>query len=63
MVKGRSKAAKKQESRAMENRCWESLKPFLEELHRRLDRRLVKALLDLDKLIYTSKSPMWIMKR
>jgi hypothetical protein len=31
----------------MENRCWEYLKPFLEELHKRLDRRLVKTLLDL----------------
>jgi hypothetical protein len=47
MAKGTSKAAKRQESQVMENQCWGYLKPFLEELHRSLDRRLVKTLLDL----------------
>ena len=47
MNKGTSKREKKQESQELENRCWEFLKPFLEEMHKRLDRRLVKTLLDL----------------
>lgn len=47
MKKGTSKAEKKQESRELETRCWEFLKPFLEELHKAVDRRLVKTLLDL----------------
>ena len=47
MNKGTSKREKKQESRALENRCWEYLKPFLVELHQRVDRRLVKTLLDV----------------
>ena len=47
MNKGTSKWAKRQDSRDLENRCWEYLKPFLEELHKVLDRRLVKTLLDL----------------
>ncbi len=47
MNKNTSKGEKKQESRELENRCWEYLKPFLEELHQRVDRRLVKTLLDL----------------
>ena len=47
MRKSRSKWEKKQESRALENRCWAYLKPFLEQLHRKVDRRLVKTLLDL----------------
>lgn len=47
MKKGTSKQEKAQEGREMENRCWEFLKPFLEELHRKVDRRLVKTLLDL----------------
>lgn len=47
MKKSTSKAAKAQEGRAMENRCWEFLKPFLEDLHRKVDRRLVKTCLDL----------------
>ena len=47
MKKGTSKWEKAQEGREMENRCWEYLKPFLEELHRKVDRRLVKTLLDV----------------
>jgi len=47
MKKGTSKAEKKQESRGLENKCWEFLRPFLEELHKRVDRRLVKTMLDL----------------
>jgi DDE family transposase len=47
MNKGASKQEKAQEGRELENRCWEYLKPVLEELHRKVDRRLVKTLLDL----------------
>jgi hypothetical protein len=47
MNKGTSKREKAQEGRELENRCWEYLRPFLEELHRKVDRRLVKTLLDL----------------
>ena len=47
MKKGTSKAEKKQESREMETCCWRFLRPFLEELHRHVDRRLVKTLLNL----------------
>jgi len=47
MNKGTSKREKAQEGRDLENRCWEFLKPFLEELHQVLDRRLVKTFLDL----------------
>jgi hypothetical protein len=47
MNKRTSKREKAQEGRELENQCWEYLKPFLEELHRRVDRRLVKTLLDL----------------
>lgn len=47
MNKSTSKWEKAQEGRMLENRCWEFLKPFLEELHRKVDRRLVKTLLDL----------------
>src|SRR5829696_2033458 len=51
MNKRTSKRAKAQEGRELENRCWEYLKPFLEELHRKVDRRLVKTLLDLVMVI------------
>lgn len=51
MNKNTSKWEKKQDSRELENQCWEYLKPFLEELHKRLDRRLVKTLLDLVMII------------
>lgn len=47
MNKRTSKREKAQEGRELENRCWEYLKPFLEELDRKVDRRLVKTLLDL----------------
>jgi hypothetical protein len=47
MHKRTSKWEKAQEGREMENRCWEYLKPVLEELHKKVDRRLVKTLLDL----------------
>jgi hypothetical protein len=47
MKKGTSKAEKAQEGGGLENRCWEFLKPVLEELHKRVDRRLVKTFLDL----------------
>jgi hypothetical protein len=47
MNKRTSKREKAQEGRELENRCWGYLKPFLEELHWKVDRRLVKTLLDL----------------
>lgn len=47
MKNGTSKAEKKQESLELETRCWRFLRPFLEELHKHVDRRLVKTLLDL----------------
>jgi hypothetical protein len=47
MNKGTSKGEKAQEGRALENQCWEYLRPMLEEMHRKVDRRLVKTLLDL----------------
>jgi hypothetical protein len=47
MNKGTSEWEKAQEGRELENRCWEYLKPLLEELHTKVDRRLVKTLLDL----------------
>jgi hypothetical protein len=47
MNKGTSKTEKAQEGRELEERCWEYLKPLLEELHRKVDRRIVKTLLDL----------------
>jgi Transposase DDE domain len=47
MNKRTSKREKAQEGRELENRCWEYLKPLLEEFHRKVDRRLVKTLLDL----------------
>lgn len=47
MNKGTSKREKAQEGRVLENRCWGFLKPLLEELHTKVDRRLVKTLLDL----------------
>lgn len=47
MHKRTSKWEKAQEGREWENRCWEYLKPLLEELHRKVDRRLVKTFLDL----------------
>ena len=47
MNKGTSKAEKAQDSRELENQCWKFLKPFLEEMHQKIDRRLVKTLLDL----------------
>jgi len=47
MHKRTSKWEKAQEGWELENRCWEYLKPLLEEFHRKVDRRLVKTLLDL----------------
>src|SRR5574342_1088014 len=47
MNKRTSKREKAQEGRELENRCWEYLKPVLEELHKKVDRRLVKTFLDL----------------
>ena len=47
MFKSTSKAEKEQVSRALEERCWQFLRPLLQELHQHLDRRLVKTLLDL----------------
>ena len=51
MNKGTSKAEKKQDSRELENQCWEFLQPLLEQLHRLVDRRIVKTLLDLVMVI------------
>lgn len=47
MNKDTSKTEKEQVSGEMETRCWRFLKPLLVELHKRLDRRLVKTVLDL----------------
>ena len=47
MNKSTSKWEKAQEGRELENRCWDYLKPVLEELHTKVDRRLVKTMLDL----------------
>lgn len=47
MNKGTGKREKAQESLELETRCWVFLRPFLEELHKWVDRRLVKTLLDL----------------
>lgn len=47
MNKSTSKWEKAQEGRELENRCWAYLKPLLEDLHQKVDRRLVKTMLDL----------------
>jgi hypothetical protein len=47
MNKDTSQGEKAQEGRKLENQCWEYLKPLLEELHKKLDRHLMKTLLDL----------------
>ena len=47
MNKSTSNGEKKQESRVLENQCWEFLQPLLEAVHKKIDRRLVKTLLDL----------------
>lgn len=47
MSKSTRKRAKAQEGRELENQCWGYLKPLLEELHKKVDRRLVKTFLDL----------------
>ena len=51
MNEGMSQWEKAQEGRELENRCWEYLKPLLEELHNKVDRRLVKTMLDLVLMI------------
>lgn len=51
MVKGTSKAEKKQESRELEEKCWRFLQPLLAQLHGLVDRRLVKTFLDLVMVI------------
>lgn len=51
MKKGKSEAEKKQESRELARNCWMFLRPFAAELHKRVDRRLVKTLLDLATVI------------
>lgn len=51
MIKSTSKVEKKQDSRELEEKCWEFLKPLLEQLHRLVDRRLVKTFLDLVMII------------
>jgi len=54
MVKRTPHAGKKQgeyESEVVSQRCWQYLGSFLRELHRKLDRRLVKTLLDLVMVI------------
>jgi len=47
MHKRTSKRENAQEGCELENRCWEYLKPVLAELHKKVDRRLVKTMLDL----------------
>lgn len=56
MNKGTSKQEKRQASRGLEDRCWEFLKPFLQELHKRVDRRLVKTLLDVVLVILMQRN-------
>lgn len=51
MVKGTSRAEKKQDSRELEEKCWKFLQPLLEQLHGLVDRRLVKTFLDLVMVI------------
>jgi len=51
MNKGTSKTEKKQDSRELENKCWEYLRPLLEQMHELVDRRVVKTLLDLVMVI------------
>ena len=51
MEKGTSKAEKKQDSRELEDRCWEFLQRLLKQLHQWVDRRLVKTFLDLVMVI------------
>ena len=51
MNKGTSKSEKKQDSRDLENRCWKFLQPLLEQIHKLVDRQLVKTLLDLVMVI------------
>ena len=47
MDKGTSQREKKQECRKRETGCWKFLQPILEEVHKRVDRRLVKTMLEL----------------
>jgi hypothetical protein len=47
MKKGTSKREKGQEGRELENRCWEYLKPFLEEWHRKVDWSAPQKLIQL----------------
>jgi Ethanolamine utilization protein EutJ (predicted chaperonin) len=51
MLKGTSKAEKKQDSRELEEQCWKFLQPLLEQMHELVDRRIVKTLLDLVMVI------------
>ena len=51
MIKGTSKAAKKQASWEREEKCWKFLQPFLEQLHGLVDRRIVKTWLNLVMVI------------
>jgi len=51
MIKGTSKAEKKQDSQELEAKCWKFLQSFLEQLHRLVDRRIVKTFLDLVMVI------------
>jgi hypothetical protein len=51
MNKGTSKDEKKQDGQELEKGCWEFLQPLLEQLHRLVDRRIVKTLLDLVMVI------------
>ena len=45
------KGEKKQDSRDLENKCWKFLQPLLEQMHKLVDRRLVKTMLDLVMVI------------
>jgi hypothetical protein len=56
MDKGTSKDEKKQDSRELEDKCWEYLRPFLEQLHKLVDRRLVKTFLDLVLVILMQRN-------
>jgi len=63
MNKGTSKTEKKQDSRALEDKCWKFLRPLLEQLHGLVDRRLVKTLLDLGMviLIQRNRNHGWLL--
>lgn len=61
MNKGSSEWEKAQEGRELENRRWGYLKPVLEELHQKVNRRLVKTMLDLVLVILMHRQLLLLM--